>query len=168
MSTLSDGGGRGFFVMRKHGRSRGAAAHLRWRRLFFEPLEQRALLDGLGVIAGTVFEDLDRDGICDLGEPGLAGWTVELQPAGGATGLVQSWLNPASGDSDLYGRCVAAADGKTLVGAPGDDTGASDAGVAYLFDASGALPRTFENPEPAAGDQFGSAVAMVGGAPCTL
>ena len=128
MSTLSDGGGRGFFVTRKHVLSRGAAAHLRCRRLFFEPLEERALLDGLGVIAGTVFDDLDRDGICDLGEPGLAGWTVELQPADGATGLVQTLLNPASGDSDLYGRCVAVADGKTVVGAPGDDTGPATPG----------------------------------------
>jgi hypothetical protein len=96
-----------------------------------EPLEERALLDGLGLLGGTVFEDLDRSGICDPGEPGLAGWTVELQPAGGAAGLAQTLLNPASGESDLYGRCVAVADGQILVGAPGDDTGASDAGAAY-------------------------------------
>jgi hypothetical protein len=37
---------------------------------------------GLRVNGGTVFEDLDRSGICDPGEPELAGWTVELTPLG--------------------------------------------------------------------------------------
>src|SRR5438094_597516 len=32
----------------------------------------------LGTISGVKFEDLDGDGIRDTGEPGLAGWTIQL------------------------------------------------------------------------------------------
>jgi hypothetical protein len=36
-----------------------------------------------GSIAGMKFNDLDGDGIRDVGEPGLAGWTIELTDASG-------------------------------------------------------------------------------------
>ena len=53
--------------------------------------------------------------------------------------------------------------GNVLVGANYDDTGATDAGAAYLFDGTtGALLRTFVNPTPEDSDHFGSSLAAVG------
>ena len=51
---------------------------------------------------------------------------------------------------------------RVLIGAYGDDTGATDAGAAYLFSTNGALLTTFTNPTPAACDCFGYSVAAVG------
>ena len=46
--------------------------------------------------------------------------------------------------------------GNVLVGANYDDTGATDAGAADLFDGTtGALLRTFVNPTAENGDHFG-------------
>jgi hypothetical protein len=41
---------------------------------------------------------------------------------------------------------------KVLIGADGNDTGAIDAGAAYLFSTSGALITAYTNPTPAASD----------------
>ena len=50
-----------------------------------------------------------------------------------------------------------------VVGAYWDDTGATDAGAAYIFDATtGNLLRTLNNPTPAATDLFGRSVAVSG------
>ena len=45
------------------------------RHLRLEPLEERALL---AVISGTTFDDLDGDGVQQMGEPGLEDWTIYL------------------------------------------------------------------------------------------
>src|SRR5262249_53343247 len=61
------------------------------------------------------------------------------------------------------GVALAADAGRVLVGAPFDGTAGSNAGAAYLFDAtSGALLRTFVSPAPSADARFGSAVALAG------
>ncbi|MEK7613462.1 MAG: thrombospondin type 3 repeat-containing protein [Patescibacteria group bacterium] len=71
--------------------------------------------------------------------------------------------NPTPGVSERFGESVSIDGNKFVVGAPYDDTGATDAGSAYLFDATtGALLRTFNNPAPAAGDQFGFSVSLYG------
>ena len=49
------------------------------------------------------------------------------------------------------------------MGAPSDSAGATAAGAAYVFDASGALLETIAKPAPTAGNHFGAAVAAVGG-----
>ncbi|NQT41467.1 MAG: tandem-95 repeat protein [Planctomycetes bacterium] len=186
---------------------------LRGRRLRCEPLEQRTLL-AVGSIAGTVFEDLDADGVQDAGEVGLADWTVVLEQgdapaplltipdptprasekfgfsisgsgsnlvigdqyddAGGpATGSVfvfdaatgalqQSIINPSADTDDRFGKSVAAADGKVVIGAPLDDTDGMDAGIAYLYDVDGSQLAIFHNPNPEIGqdgrDDFGQPV----------
>ena len=43
-----------------------------------------------GTISGTVFEDLNNNGVNDFGEPRAAGWTVELADAAGATQTTMS------------------------------------------------------------------------------
>ena len=82
----------------------------------------------------------------------------------GSTGaLLRTFQNPTPADSDYFGRSVADVGSNVLVGADGDDTGASNAGAAYLFNGStGALLRTFQNPTPAVNDYFGTSVAAVG------
>jgi len=49
-----------------------------------------------------------------------------------------------------------------LVGAHGDHWNGNAGGAAYVFNTSGALLNTLNNPTPEAGDQFGVAVAAVG------
>jgi len=82
----------------------------------------------------------------------------------GTTGsLLQTFLNPDPGAGDQFGFFVAAVGSNVLIGAPFDDSGATDAGSAYLFDgATGGLLQTFSNPTPAIGDQFGFRVSAVG------
>src|SRR5438093_1573720 len=71
--------------------------------------------------------------------------------------------DPTPAENGFFGSAVTLAGGNLLVGAPFDDTAASDAGAAYLLDpATGALVTTLLEPAPAASDQFGAAVAAVG------
>jgi hypothetical protein len=82
--------------------------------------------------------------------------------------LLQTFLNPTPAASDRFGTSIAGADIHVLVGAPLDDTAGSNAGAAYLFDGDpssltfGSLLRTFLNPIPTGGGQFGFSVALVG------
>ncbi len=78
--------------------------------------------------------------------------------------LVRTFQKPTPAVGDVFGESLAAVGGNVLASARGDDTGAKNAGAAYLFDASsGALLRTFLNPTPASGDEFGVSVAALGG-----
>ena len=77
--------------------------------------------------------------------------------------LLQTLLNPTPAIDEYFGWSVAAVGDYVLVGAHLDDTGAENAGAAYLFDsASGKLLQQFHNPSPAAHDHFGYCVAALG------
>jgi outer membrane protein assembly factor BamB len=82
----------------------------------------------------------------------------------GKTGsLLRMFLNPTPASNDWFGVSLAGVGDRVLVGAFLDDTGAKDAGAAYLFDSKkGALLQTLQKPKPAAGDQFGVSVAALG------
>lgn len=82
----------------------------------------------------------------------------------GSTGaLLRTFHNPTPAEGDRFGISIAAVGNNVLIGADCDDTGASDAGAAYLFDGStGELLLTFLNPTPAEDDYFGSSVAAIG------
>ena len=82
----------------------------------------------------------------------------------GSTGaLLATFLNPTPATGDDFGCSVAAVGNNVLIGTPGDDADATDAGATYLFDGStGTLLRTFLNPTPAASQWFGFSVAAVG------
>lgn len=84
----------------------------------------------------------------------------------GATGtLLHTFQNPTPAGTDQFGASVAGLGNNLLVGAPLDDSGASNAGAAYLFDGgSGALLQTFLNPVPGPSsfDQFSFSVAAFG------
>ncbi len=107
---------------------------------------------GENVLIGAPFDDT---GAVDAG----AAYLFD-----GATGaLIQAFQAPAPAEDDGFGSSVASVGGNVLIGAPFDDTGAVDAGAAYLFNsATGALVRTFQKGIPSAGDGFGSSVTSVG------
>jgi hypothetical protein len=77
--------------------------------------------------------------------------------------LITTFTNPTPANLDYFGRAVAAVGtDRVLVGAHQDNTGATDAGAAYLFSTNGTLITTFTNPTPANFDYFGFAVAAIG------
>lgn len=82
----------------------------------------------------------------------------------GTNGTLRTAItNPAPAASDHFGISVAVLGSDRLViGAYQDDTGAADAGIAYLYRTNGALLTTFTNPAPAAADYFGVSVTTVG------
>src|SRR6202040_1873288 len=68
-----------------------------------------------------------------------------------------------SAANDFFGSSVAISGNLVLVGAYLNDTGAMNAGAAYLYDAtSGNLLHTFTDPAVASNDQFGTSVAISG------
>jgi hypothetical protein len=79
---------------------------------------------------------------------------------------VASLDNPAGMADDNFGYSVAISGALVAVGAPGNDTGAANAGAAYLYDISSGTPTLpvaiFGHPDPAADDSFGHAVAVSG------
>lgn len=78
--------------------------------------------------------------------------------------LLTTFTNPTPANSDYFGRSLAAlGNDRVLIGADQDNTGATDAGAAYLFRTDGTLLSTFTNPAPVNGDSFGFAVATIGG-----
>jgi hypothetical protein len=72
--------------------------------------------------------------------------------------------NPSPAANDGFGNAVSISGMRVVVGAFGDDTGATDAGSAYIYDLSSGTPTvpflTLPNPGPAAGDNFGFSVAI--------
>ncbi len=144
----------------------------RSRRLRIEPLEKRVLLDAAGLLAtidGTVFEDLDLDNIQGAGEPGLADWSVELEPTGGYLRSHYFGEDHSLGGLDS----IAIEGGRYLIGEPGKQFPDHRTSEAFLFDlATGELLQTFRNPEdhgtevPETGQEgrsnFGGTVAFAG------
>jgi hypothetical protein len=82
----------------------------------------------------------------------------------GSTGaLLRTLLDPHASADGNFGLSIAAVGDDLLVGAPYDDLGAPNAGVAYLFSAtSGNLLHTFLNPTPQDSDWFGQSVSALG------
>jgi beta-lactamase regulating signal transducer with metallopeptidase domain len=80
--------------------------------------------------------------------------------------LLRRFLSPAPGEAgetgqgDIFGRCVAFVGNHILIGSSLDDTGAENAGAAYLFDgATGKVVHKFPNPHPFVDARFGVQVA---------
>ncbi len=79
---------------------------------------------------------------------------------------VHTLLNPSPANTDNFGVSLSLSGSRVVVGAPGDDTSASNAGIAYVYDLSGASPTTavatLVNPSPTITDNFGNAVCIHG------
>ncbi len=75
--------------------------------------------------------------------------------------------NPTPALGDSFGQAIALSGNLLIVGAPNDDAGATDTGVAYVYDLASATPSTpvltLNNPFPAANATFGGWVAIEGG-----
>jgi hypothetical protein len=77
--------------------------------------------------------------------------------------LIGTFSNPTPEIGDIFGHSVAAVGtDQVLIGAWQDNTGATQAGAAYLFNTNGALITTFTNPAPEDFENFGYSVAAVG------
>jgi len=79
------------------------------------------------------------------------------------------WLtltNPSPADGDLFGASLAISGTRVVIGVQRDDTGATNAGGAYVYDLASTIPTspvlTLPNPDPAAHYNFGFAVAISG------
>ncbi len=113
--------------------------------------------------AGSVTSTQLADGSVTTGD--LADSSVTAPKVATVTeiALLTTFTNPTPAINDQFGQPVAAVGSdRVLIGAVADDTGATEAGAAYLFNANGTLLTTFTNPTPAGGDQFGLSVAAVG------
>jgi hypothetical protein len=79
---------------------------------------------------------------------------------------VATFNNPGPADSDNFGLSVAISSTRIVVGAYGDDTSASGAGSAYVYEVGAGTATvpiaTLNNPGPAAGDRFGWALGISG------
>jgi cysteine-rich repeat protein len=106
------------------------------------------------------------DGALVVGAPGGgAGSGVVYLFGRGTGGYLLTLGNPSPAPNDAFGAAVVVVGSRLVVGAPNDDTGAEDAGAAYLFDPdTGALERTIPNPSTGRGDHFGAAAAALGSA----
>ena len=80
--------------------------------------------------------------------------------------LIATLNNPTPAQLDQFGNSVSVSGDTVVVGAGMDDTGASDAGSAYVYDlssGSAVLTATLNNPTPVSDDQFGFSVSVSGG-----
>lgn len=79
---------------------------------------------------------------------------------------VLTLTNPIPAEQERFGWSVAISGNRIVIGADADDTGADDAGSAYVYDLTSASPAipvlTLTNPTPARFDGFGVAVAISG------
>lgn len=100
-------------------------------------------------------------GLPDLNHPAPYPGGVFLFGTNGT--LLATFTNPNPMFGDSFGLSVAAVGSdRVLIGAPQNDTGATQAGIAYLFNTNGSLELTFKNPVPVANDNFGSSVSALG------
>lgn len=71
--------------------------------------------------------------------------------------------NPVPTPGASFGAAVAVlGDDRLVIGALGDDTGATDAGIVYLYHTNGTLLTTITNPLPSTEDFFGWSVTTLG------
>ena len=74
--------------------------------------------------------------------------------------MLTSFTNPIPTSDGGFGITIAAVGSdRVLIGSPYNNTGATGAGAAYLYNTNGALLTTFTNPFPATSDNFGTSVA---------
>lgn len=111
-------------------------------------------------LSGTKFEDLNNNGARDAGEPGLEGWTIQLEQF--ASELLTTFDNPEAATGDYFGVRLAQYGDDILVSAPDDDSiGGTNTGAVYRFSKSGEQ-QPFPLPELQPGDHFGYSLATNG------
>jgi hypothetical protein len=170
-------------VVRRQSRNSGQVfSSPRGRRLRLESLEDRRLL-----AIGDLLQSIVDPGTIDVQPASRFGYAVATDgdltvvgvPFGDVDGtynvglayvfntstdeLLATLDNPTPAQNDYFGISVAISGNTAVVGAYCDDTGASDAGAAYVFNATtGELVSTLANPTPVASDNFGYSVSVSG------
>ncbi len=88
----------------------------------------------------------------------------ESDPGSGVGALPSVvFSNPVPTPGASFGAAVAAlGEDRLVIGALADDTGATDAGIAYLYHTNGTLLTTLTNPFPSTEDFFGWSVTTLG------
>jgi len=80
--------------------------------------------------------------------------------------VIATFSNPTPAATDNYGKAVAVSGTLVAIGADLDDTGASNAGSAYVYDLGSGVPTipiaTLNNPSAGSGDSFGGTVSVNG------
>lgn len=115
-------------------------------------------IDGPSLLVGSY---LDDQGGTDCGR-------VHLFNLSSGTPSVPALVidNPSPANNDFFGRSVAISGSRLVAGAPGDNTGASDAGSAYVHDLNSATPAiavyALNTPSTSSDEEFGTAVAISG------
>jgi len=112
-------------------------------------------LDGNTLALGSPYDDI---GGADSG-------IVNIYNA--ATGaLLHQLENPNPSKESYFGWSIAVSGTRVVIGAPEDDSGSNDTGIAYVYDMSSATPTVpvfvLENPDPGQNDTFGWSVAIDG------
>ncbi len=114
-------------------------------------------ISGTRVVVGAPWEDTGA---------GAAGSAYVYDLSNGTPAMLVATLhNPSPQSGDCFGQAVAVSGTHVVVGAWLDETGASNAGSAYVYelsDGSPTLVATLNNPSPAADDLFGLPVAISG------
>jgi FG-GAP repeat len=112
-------------------------------------------IDGSWMAVGSPFDDIG-------GEDSGVVWVHDS--TSGA--LAHRWDNPSPQAMSRFGWSLAVSGSRVVIGAPDDNTGASDAGIAYVYDLGSATPSVpvlvLPNPNPAINDGFGYSVAISG------
>jgi hypothetical protein len=76
---------------------------------------------------------------------------------------VRTLSNPSPAVGDYFSFALAVSETRILIGAPGDDTAAANAGTAYLYNYSSTTPLlALSSPGPATGTHFGTSLAISG------
>lgn len=118
-------------------------------------LGQSAAMDGNLLAIGSPYDDI---GGSDSGIVNLYNATTGAQ--------LHRLANPNPSRESYFGWAIAVSGNRVVVGAPEDDTGSNDAGIAYVYDLTSATPAvpilTIENPHPGQNDTFGWSVAIDG------
>ena len=147
-------------MFRNAPKKRTARKNQRIRQLRHEQLEDRRLLT-TGSISGTVFEDLNANGVQDAGEVGLVGIDVTLQ----RTNATGTYMNPAPEDGDRFGHHIAVLGDNLVISANTDSATGLNSGSVYVVNPETGevlLPISNPGPQPIELDNFGFAVAVVG------
>jgi hypothetical protein len=114
-------------------------------------------VSGNSVVVGALLDDA---GTTNAG----SAYVYAVTPS--TANFVTALINPSPAAGDLFGSSVAVSGNIVVVGAPQDDTGAANAGAAYVYDFNSATPTIpiafLANPTPAPDDNFGNAVAVSG------
>ena len=121
-------------------------------------------ISGTRVVVGVPYKEAGVFASGILNDAGIA-YVYDLASVT-PTVPVTTLNNPSPADNDTFGYSVAISGARVVVGAPSDDTGATNAGSAYVYDLTSGTPTvpvaSLNNPGPSSGDKFGTSVAISG------